>query len=107
MGHDDNVFLNGLAQQAIQKEMTRTHLLPDSLCSYQKGKGCSDATIVDTILKEVALQSNTLYLAVIDDDAKKMFDRLYIELQAALLLLAGAGMQGFTEWQCANMADRM
>ena len=105
MGHDDNVFLNGLAQQAIQKEMARTHLLPDSLCSYQKGKGCSDATIVDTVLKEVALQSNTVYLAVIDDDAEKMFDRLYIELQAALLLLAGAGMQGFTEWQCANMAD--
>ena len=35
-----------------------------------------------------------------------MFDRLYIELQAVLLLLAGAGMQGFTEWQCANMVNR-
>ena len=36
-----------------------------------------------------------------------MFDRLYLELQAALLLLlAGAGIQGFTEWQCANMVDR-
>jgi hypothetical protein len=34
-----------------------------------------------------------------------MFDRLYIELQAALLLLAGAGMQGFTEQQCANMCN--
>jgi hypothetical protein len=34
-----------------------------------------------------------------------MFNRLYIELQAALLLLAGVGMQGFTEWQCANMCN--
>jgi hypothetical protein len=35
-----------------------------------------------------------------------MFDQLYIELQAALLMLLGAGIQGFTEWQCANMATR-
>jgi hypothetical protein len=42
----------------------------------------------------------------INDDAEKMFDHLYIELQAALLLLAGTGLQGFTEWQCANMTNR-
>jgi len=106
VGHDDNVYLNGLAQQAIQQELARNKVLPESLHSYQKGKGCNDATIVDTVLKEIALQSNTLYLAVIDDDAEKMFDRLYTELQAALLMLAGAGKQGFTEWQCANMANR-
>ncbi len=34
-----------------------------------------------------------------------MFNRLYIELQIALLLLAGAGIQGFTEWQIANMMN--
>jgi hypothetical protein len=98
--------LNGLAQQAIQKEIAHIKLLPDNLCSYQHGKDCSDATIVDTIVKEVALQDNGYYLAIIDDDAEKMFDRLYIEIQAALLLLAGAGKQGYTEWQCANMSDR-
>jgi hypothetical protein len=105
VGHDDNVFLNGLAQQAIQKEMARLKLLPENLCSYQKGKGCGDATIIDNIVKEVALQNNTFYLAEIDDDVEKMFDRLYLEIQIALLLLAGAGMQGFTEWQCANMTN--
>jgi len=105
VGHDNNIFLNGLAQQAIQKEIARTKLLPENLCSYQRGKGCSDATIVDTVTKEVALQDNDHYLAIIDDDAKKMFDRLYVEIQAALLLLAGAGAQGFTEWQCANMCN--
>jgi len=52
---------------------------------YQKGKGCSDATIVDTVVKEVALQNNTFYLAEIGDDAEKMFDRLYLEMQIALL----------------------
>ena len=81
VGHDDNVFLNGLAQQAIQKEMAKAAILPESLNSYQKGKGCSDATIVDSVVKEVAIQTNTHYLAVIDDDAEQMFDRLYIELQ--------------------------
>jgi len=35
-----------------------------------------------------------------------MFDRLHLEIQIALLLLAGAGMQGFTEWQCTNMTNR-
>jgi hypothetical protein len=35
-----------------------------------------------------------------------MFDRLYLKLQIALLLLAGAGSQGFTEWQSANMLHR-
>jgi len=56
VGHDDNVFLNGLAQQADQREIARLKVLPPNLCSYQKGKGCSDATIVDSIVKEVALQ---------------------------------------------------
>jgi hypothetical protein len=106
VGHDDNVFLNGFAQQALQKEIARLQVLPENLCSYQQGKGCSDATIVDGIIKEVMLQNNDFYMAEIDDDAEKMFDRLYIELQGALLLLAGAGLQGFTEWQSANMHQR-
>jgi hypothetical protein len=105
IGHDDNVFLNGLAQQAIQKEIARIQLLPDNLCSYQRGKGCNDATM-DKVVKEVALQNNTFYPAEIDDDAEKRFDRLHVELQAALLLLVGAGIQGFTEWQCANMTNQ-
>jgi hypothetical protein len=29
-----------------------------------------------------------------------------LELQVALLLLAGVGLQGYTEWQCANMVNR-
>jgi hypothetical protein len=92
-----------MAQQAIQKEIARIKLLPENLCSYQKGRGCGDAI---NLIKEVALQNNTFYLAEIDDDAEKMFDRLYLELQIALLLLAGAGIQGFTEWQCAHMTNR-
>jgi hypothetical protein len=104
VGHDDNVFLNGLAQQAIQQEIDRNKLLPDNVCSYQQGKDCADATILDITVKESALQRNYYYLAKINDEAEKMFDRLYIELQAALLMLSGAGIQGFTKWQCANMA---
>ncbi len=106
VGHDDYVFLNGIAQQAIQKEIARLKLLPENLCSYQKGKGCGDATIVNCIVKEVALQTDTFYLAEIDDDAEKTFDRLYLEIQIVLLLLVGAGLQGFTEWHCTNMTDR-
>jgi len=106
VGHDDNVFLNGLAQQAIQKEIAKLKLLPENVFSYQRGKGCADATILDQVVKEIALQRNDCYVAKIDDDAEKMFDRLHMELQAALLIMAGAGMHGFTEWQCANMANR-
>jgi len=61
---------------------------------------------IDCVVKEVALQNNSYYMTEINDDAEKMFDHLYIELQAALLLLAGTGLQGFTEWQCANMTNR-
>jgi len=106
VGHDDNVFLNGIAQQVIQREIARLKVLPHNVYSYQKGKGCADATIVDCIVKEIAIQNNNHYLAELSDDAEKMFDRLYMEIQIALLLLAGAGMQGFTEWQCANMVNR-
>ena len=106
VGHDDNVFLNGIAQQAIQKEIARIGLLPETLCSYQKGKGCCDATILDSVIKEVAIQDPTFYLGVLEDDAEKMFDRLHLELQLVLLMLAGAGVQGFTEWQSANMCNR-
>lgn len=106
VGHDDNVFLNKIAQQAIQQEIAKFKVLPDDVYSYQKGKGCSDATINDRIVKETALQNNDYFLADLSDDAEKMFDRLYLELQVALLLLAGAGLQGYTEWQCANMVNR-
>jgi hypothetical protein len=94
VGHDDNVFLNGLAQHAIQQEIARQKILPDNIYSYQKGKGCANATIVDCIVKEIALQNDNFYLAELSDDAEKMFDKLYVELQMALLLLAGAGIQG-------------
>ena len=100
VGHDNNVFLNGIAQQAIQKEIARLNLLPENVCSYQKGQGCADATIADCVIKEVALQTDEFYLAEIDDDAEKMFDRLYLELQAVLLLLAAAGIQGSRMAMC-------
>jgi hypothetical protein len=29
--------LTGLAQQAIQQEIAKTKVLPENLCSYQKG----------------------------------------------------------------------
>ncbi len=106
VGHDDNVFLNGIAQQAIQQEIAKNRVLPETIFSYQKGKGCSDATIIDCIVKETAIQNNDHYVADLSDDAEKMFDRLYIEIQIALLMLAGAGIQGFTEWQTANMVHR-
>jgi hypothetical protein len=103
VGHDDNVFLNGIAQQAIQQEIANYKILPES---YQKGKSCADATIVDAIVKESAIQYDDYYLAKLSDDAEKMFNHLYLELQIALLLLAGAGIQGITEWQSANMLHR-
>ena len=106
VGHDDNVFLNGLAQQAIQKEIARIGLLPETVCSYQKGKGCGDATIPDCVIKELIVQNNIFWYAELDDDAEKMFDRLHLELQLVLLVLAGSGPQGFTEWQSANMTNR-
>jgi hypothetical protein len=106
VGHDDNVFLNGLAQQAIQKEIARLNILPPNIVSYQKGKGCADATIIDLVVKEIALQNNNFYLAELSDDAEKMFDRLYMEIQIALLMLAGAGIKGFREWQSANMVNQ-
>ena len=87
VGHDDNVYLKGFVQQALQKEIARLQILPDNICSYQWGKDCSDATIVDGIVKEVLLHNDEYYMAEIDDDAEKIFDRLYMELQAVLLLL--------------------
>jgi hypothetical protein len=99
------VFLNGIAQQALQREIAKAKILPENIYSYQKRKGCADATIVDGIVKEIALQNDDHYMAQLSDHAEKMFDRLYIELQVALLYLAGAGIQGFTEWQCANMVN--
>ena len=35
------------------------------------------------------------------------FGHLYRELQLALLMLAGAGKQGFIAWQAANMTGQM
>lgn len=50
VGHDNNLFLNALAKQAIQKEIAGRDILPETLCSYQKGEGCADGTIVDSIV---------------------------------------------------------
>ena len=54
----------------------------------------------------MALQTDDCYVEIIDDDAEKIFDRMHMELQAALLLLADTGMHGFTEWPCTNMCNR-
>jgi hypothetical protein len=101
VGHGDNVFLNGLAQQALQKEIARLKILPENLCSYQNGKGCGDATIVDSVVKEAALQTNTFYLAEIDDDAKKMCLIGYI-LNSKLLYLC-LQVLGFTDSRNGNV----
>ena len=74
VGHDNNVYLNGLAQRAIQREIARLNLLSDNLYSYQKGKGCNDATMVDCIVREIAVQNDDFYLAELSNDAEKMFD---------------------------------
>ena len=50
VSHDDNVYLNGFAQQVLQKEIARLQILPENLCSYQRGKGCNNATIVDGVV---------------------------------------------------------
>jgi hypothetical protein len=55
VGHDDNIFLNGVAQQAIQQEIAKNGVLPENVYSYQKGKGCTNATLIDSITKEIAM----------------------------------------------------
>ena len=56
----------------------------------QKGRNCADATIIDEIVKEVALQNNDMVVTELSNDSEKKFDRLYLEIQIALLL----GIQG-------------
>ena len=51
----------------------RLKVLPQNVCSYQKGKGCADATIIDNIVKENALQNNDFYLAELSDDTEKIY----------------------------------
>ncbi len=58
----------------------------ENLCSFQRGKRCGNATIIESVVKEVTLQNNTFYLAEINDNAEKELDRLYLELQIALLV---------------------
>jgi hypothetical protein len=87
--YNDSVYLNGFAQRSLHCLLSQHNVLPPNLCSYQKGKGCSNATLIDSIVQDVALEENQYYFAKIDDGAEKMFDRLYIELQITLLKLAG------------------
>lgn len=71
VGHDDNIFLNGVAQQAIQQEIAKNGVLPENVYSYQKGKGCTNATLIDSITKEIALQTDEYYVADLSSDAEK------------------------------------
>jgi hypothetical protein len=52
VGHDDNVFLNGMAQQAIQREIARLKVLPHNVYSYQKGKGVQMQQSLIVLLKK-------------------------------------------------------
>jgi hypothetical protein len=39
VGHDDNVFLHGLAQQAIQKEIAKLNVLLENIMLISKRQG--------------------------------------------------------------------
>jgi len=80
VAHDDNCFMNMLVQKAFQSQVDKR--LPRYLSSFRKGRGCQDATLVDGVVRELALQYGDGYVGIIEDDLEKMYDRIYIELQA-------------------------
>ena len=91
--------MNGVAQQGIQKGIAWNKIIHKRLFVYIKWE--KNTTIIDSITKGIALQDGS---KMEHDNAEKMSDRIYIELQIALLRMAGApGEQGFGEWQAVDM----
>jgi len=105
VAHDDNCFLNANIQKSFQRSMREKKIINENIFSFQKGKSCADATIIDCIIRELALASGNRYVACLEEDLEKMFDRIPCELQALLLKNVGAS-KGYIEFQMSSMNNR-
>ena len=102
---DDLCITNHLVRLELHKDLEKSGVLPENLISFRKGRSCSDATITDNIIKELSLQENESYVAIISEDIEKMYDRIHIDLQGLILKHAGAD-EGYVSWQLDNMHNR-
>ena len=102
---DDLCFTNHLLRVELHKELENNKALPENLISFRKGKNCSDATITDNVIRELSLQNNDSFVAIISEDIEKMYDRIHIDLQGLILKYDGAD-KGYINWQLNNMHDR-
>jgi hypothetical protein len=98
---DDLAFLNSIVQKSFQGQVK----IRDWITSFRRGMGCTNSTLTDCPVKELALSSGDKYVAIFNNDLEKMFDRMTREVQALALTHIGAG-RGFIEWQMSNCDRR-
>ena len=106
MADDTYSFLTDQISKSFSAGIEATGRMGEEIKAYRKGKSTTDITIDERNMQEDALE-NLKLLGIIKEDEEKFFDRPDVALQVIVMGLFGFKNQGYGEWKCEDMLDRM
>jgi hypothetical protein len=106
MADDTYSFLTDQISKSFSAGIEATGRMGEEIKAYRKGKSTTDITIDERNMQEDALE-NLKLLGIIKEDEEKFFDRPDVALQVIVMRLFGFKNQGYGEWKCEDMLDRM
>jgi hypothetical protein len=106
MADDTYSFLTDQISKRFAAGIEATGRMGEEIKAYRKGKSTTDITVDERNMQEDPLE-NLKLLGIIKEDEKTFFDRPDIALQVIVMRLFGFQNQGYGEWKCEDMLDRM
>ena len=103
--HDLCSMIYGMIGLWLKGAVAKAGNAAPELAAYKPGRGCDDVTLVDLAAREDAIASGQA-MACIDEDEMKMFDRITVILQCAVLLIIGCPEHGFVEMKADDLYQR-
>jgi hypothetical protein len=98
-------YIDTLVNRHLSSTVEKLNILDESIAAYRPGKSCTDVTLKHITAVEDVHQHQNQFLAQIDEDKAKYFDRITPELQMLPFLLAGFPPDGYIEWIAESLSD--
>ena len=96
--HAYDSYLDTIVNKRLSSAVESLNVLDHTIAAYRKGKSVTDLTLAHILAVQDALRHNNAFLAQLDEDKEKYFDRLSPELQLLPLHLLGFPPSGYMEW---------
>jgi hypothetical protein len=96
--HAYDSYLDTIVNKRLSSAVESLNILDHTIAAYRKGKSVTDLTLNHITAVQDALRHNNAFLAQLDEDKEKYFDRLSPELQLLPLHILGFPPSGYMEW---------